>query len=115
MPPTGVLSRRRSASSSRCGSRSSSGVSMDGIPEIAEDLRDLLRAFIDHDVRFLVVVGYALAVHGHPRATGDLDVWVECSAANAERTYAALRAFGAPLGDLTLRDLVTPGTVFQIG
>ena len=88
---------------------------MDGIPEIAEDLRDLLRAFIDHEVRFLVVGGYALAVHGHPRATGDLDVWVECSDTNAERAYDALRAFGAPLGDLGVRDLATPGTVFQIG
>ena len=50
---------------------------MDGIPAIAEDLRDLLKAFIDHDVRFLIVGGYALAIHGHPRATGDLDVWIE--------------------------------------
>jgi len=88
---------------------------MDGIPPIAEDLRDLLRAFIDHEVRFLVVGGYALAVHGHPRATGDLDVWIECSEVNAERAYGALRAFGAPLGDLCLRDLETPGTTFQIG
>jgi hypothetical protein len=44
---------------------------MDGIPAIAEDLRDLLNVFVDHEVRFLVVGGYALAVHGHPRATGD--------------------------------------------
>ena len=88
---------------------------MDGIPAIAEDLRDLLQAFIDHEVRFLVVGGYALAVHGHPRATGDLDVWVECSQANADRAYEALRAFDAPLDDLTVADLTTPGTVFQIG
>lgn len=88
---------------------------MDGIPAIAEDLRDLLHAFIDHEVRFLVVGGYALAIHGHPRATGDLDVWIECSDANAKRVYEALQAFGAPLHDLTVRDLTTPGTVFQIG
>jgi hypothetical protein len=88
---------------------------MDGIPAIAEDLRDLLHAFIDHEVRFLIVGGYALAVHGHPRATGDLDVWIECSRANADRTYEALRAFGAPLSDLTVEDLTTPGTVFQVG
>jgi hypothetical protein len=47
---------------------------MDGIPAVAEDLRDLLKAFIDHEVRFLIVGGYALAVHGHPRATGDVEV-----------------------------------------
>jgi hypothetical protein len=88
---------------------------MDGIPAAAEDLRDLLCAFIDHEVRFLVVGGYALAVHGHPRATGDLDVWIECTEANAARTHEALRDFGAPLQDLSVGDLKTPGTVFQIG
>jgi hypothetical protein len=46
---------------------------MDGIPAVAEDLRDLLQAFTDHEVRFLIVGGYALAVHGYPRATGDLE------------------------------------------
>ena len=88
---------------------------MAGIPAIAEDLRDLLRAFIAHEVRFLVVGGYALAVHGHPRATGDLDVWIECSEPNATRAFAALGEFGAPLGDLAATDLATPGTVYQIG
>ena len=88
---------------------------MDGIPAVAEDLRDLLKAFIDHDVQFLIVGGYALAVHGHPRATGDLDVWLECSEANASRAYEALRVFGAPLQDLQVEDLSTPGTVYQIG
>ena len=88
---------------------------MDGIPAIATDLRDLLKAFIDHEVRFLIVGGYALAVHGHPRATGDLDVWIECAAPNAARAYEALRVFGAPLHDLTVEDLTTPGTVYQIG
>ena len=43
--------------------------------DLATDFRDLLRAFVDHDVRFLIVGAYALAVLGRPRATGDLDVW----------------------------------------
>jgi hypothetical protein len=88
---------------------------MDGIPAVAEDLHDLLQAFTDHEVRFLIVGGYALAVHGYPRATGDLDVWIECNDANAGRAYDALRVYGAPLQDLTGQDLATPGTVFQIG
>jgi hypothetical protein len=83
--------------------------------DVAADFRDLLRAFADHDVRFLIVGAYALAVLGRPRATGDLDVWVEPTPANAQRAYAALRAFGAPLHDLTVTDLATPGVVFQIG
>jgi len=88
---------------------------MDGIPALAEDLHDLLKAFIDHEVRFLVVGGYALAVHGHPRATGDLDLWIDCSEVNASRAHAALRVFGAPLQELRVEDLTTPGTVYQIG
>jgi hypothetical protein len=83
--------------------------------ELAEDFRDLLHAFAEHGVRFLVIGAYALAVHGRPRATGDLDLWVEPSPGNAERTYAALGDFGAPLGELTVADLATPGVVFQIG
>jgi hypothetical protein len=88
---------------------------MAGIPAIAEDLHDLLKAFIDHEVRFLVVGGYALAVHGHPRATGDLDLWIECGGPNATRAYEALRVFGAPLQDLSVEDLTIPGTVYQVG
>ncbi|HEY8206364.1 MAG TPA: hypothetical protein VIG99_02705 [Myxococcaceae bacterium] len=53
--------------------------------------------------------------HGHPRATKDLDVWVEPSPENAERVLAALREFGAPLGSLTVEDLTSPGVTYQIG
>lgn len=48
-----------------------------------QDFLDLLRAFIDHNVRYLIVGAYALGVHGRPRATGDLDVWVDASPSNA--------------------------------
>ena len=82
--------------------------------DLATDFRDRLRAFVDHDVRFLIVGAYALAVLGRPRATGDLDVWVDPTPENADRAYAALREFGAPLHDLTPRDLAHPGVVFQI-
>jgi hypothetical protein len=83
--------------------------------DLASDFRDLLQSFVDRDVRFLVVGGYALAVHGRPRATGDLDVWVDATPENAERALTALRDFGAPLHELTREDLTRPGTVFQIG
>src|SRR5213593_1530590 len=72
--------------------------------DLADDFRDLLRTFVDREVRFLVVGAYALAVLGRPRATGDLDVWIEPTRENAERVYAALREFGAPLHELTLPD-----------
>jgi hypothetical protein len=80
-----------------------------------EDFVDLLRIFSDHSVRFLVVGAYALGVHGRPRATGDLDVWVEPTAENADRVMRALAAFGAPLTEVTTMDFSRPGAVFQIG
>lgn len=79
------------------------------------DYRDILLAFVDQNVEFLVIGAYALAVHGYPRATGDIDLWVKCSSDNAQRVWAALEQFGAPLFDLSLEDLSTPGVVFQIG
>jgi hypothetical protein len=82
---------------------------------VNQDFRDLLRAFADADVRFLVIGAYAVAVHAEPRATGDLDLWLEPSPENAARAYAALRRFGAPLHELTEADLASPGVVFQIG
>jgi hypothetical protein len=80
-----------------------------------QDFVDLLRAFIDHDVRFLIVGAYALGVHGRPRATGDLDVWVEATGENAVHVMRALGAFGAPTVDVTADDFSRPGIVFQIG
>ena len=79
------------------------------------DFRDLLAEFNARNVEFLVVGAHALAAHGHVRATEDLDVWVRPEGENAKRVLDALRAFGAPLHDLTEKDLTTPGVVFQIG
>lgn len=80
-----------------------------------QDFVDLLRAFIEADVRFLVVGAYALALHAKPRATGDLDLWVEADPPNAARVIQALRHFGAPLTEVNESDFIRPGTVFQIG
>jgi hypothetical protein len=80
-----------------------------------QDFLDLLRALSAHDVRFLIVGAYALAIHGRPRATGDLDVWVEATPQNADRLIAALTAFGAPLDAVTRKDFSVPGIVFQMG
>jgi hypothetical protein len=82
---------------------------------LSPDFKDLLSAFNAHRVEYLVVGAHALAAHGHVRATGDLDVWVRSDPDNARRVLQAVRAFGAPLHDLTEADLTVPGTVFQIG
>jgi hypothetical protein len=80
-----------------------------------QDFIDLLRAFADAEVRFLVVGAYALALHGRPRATGDLDVWVEPTPENAARVMRALAAFGAPLTDIAEADFAREGVTYQIG
>lgn len=82
-----------------------------------DDFRDLMTALLDAGARFLVVGAHAMAVHGVPRATGDLDVWINPDHANAERVWQALLAFGAPVRELGIsrEDLETPGMVVQVG
>jgi hypothetical protein len=75
----------------------------------------MLSALCAEGAEFLVVGAHALAAHGAPRATGDLDIWIRSTPENAARVLSALRTFGAPLFDLTERDLTTPDVVFQIG
>ena len=79
------------------------------------DFNDMLSALSAGGVEFLVVGAHALAAHGRPRATGDLDLWVRPTSENAERVWRSLARFGAPLGSLTVEDLARPGIVFQIG
>lgn len=79
------------------------------------DFDEMLAALSAAGAEFLVVGAYAVAVHGRPRATGDLDLWVRPTADNAERVWRALAAFGAPLQELTTEDLTRPDLIFQIG
>lgn len=79
------------------------------------DFRDILSAFCEERVEFLLVGAYALAVHGIPRATGDIDLWVRPSDENAERVLRALATFGAPLSGISASDFKTRDTVLQIG
>ncbi len=79
------------------------------------DFSELLSTFNAHGVEYLVVGAHALAAHGHVRATKDLDVWVRPSVENAPRVLRALAAFGAPVQELTEKDLATPDLIFQIG
>jgi hypothetical protein len=80
-----------------------------------EDYRDMLHALSEEKVKFLLVGAYALAAHGYPRATMDMDIWVMPSRQNADAVLRALRRFGAPLHNLTKEDLQKDGTIFQIG
>jgi Nucleotidyl transferase of unknown function (DUF2204) len=82
-----------------------------------EDFRDLLVLLADTGVEFVVVGAYALALHGAPRASGDIDLFVRPTPSNAERLFQALARFGAPLqaAGVTAADLAQPGAVYQIG
>jgi hypothetical protein len=79
------------------------------------DFVEMLSALSAEGVEFLLVGAYAMAAHGWPRATGDIDIWVNPTSENAERVLRALRRYGAPLFDLTSGDLERTDTVFQIG
>ena len=80
-----------------------------------EDYRDILQSLADEQAKFLLVGAYALAAHGYPRATMDIDIWVMPSPDNAEAVLRALRQFGTPTSELTVSDLQKGDTIFQIG
>jgi hypothetical protein len=82
-----------------------------------DDFRDLVTLFADQGVEFVIVGAYALALHGAPRASGDIDVYVRPSLENAVRVHAALLAFGAPLAahGVVASDFARPGSVYQMG
>ncbi|MGZ7041048.1 MAG: hypothetical protein ACXVH7_04565, partial [Thermoanaerobaculia bacterium] len=79
------------------------------------DFAEMLSALCAEGVEFLIVGAYAMAAHGYPRATGDIDIWVRPSGENAVRVMRALQQFGAPSFGLGVEDLMRADTVFQIG
>ena len=80
-----------------------------------ENLRQLLFALNAHDVRYLIIGGYAVFLHAQPRMTKDLDVFVESSPANATALFKALAEFGAPLGGFTIQDFADGKTGARFG
>lgn len=90
---------------------------MSDAPTLNTDFLDLLIELSIAGAEFVIVGAHALAVHGVPRATGDIDIFIRPIPANAERVLHALRLFGAPVDShhLTSHDLTRPSTVYQIG
>jgi hypothetical protein len=79
------------------------------------DFKELLSALNAHQVRYLIVGGYAVSFHAEPRATKDLDILIGPDAANGKAVYAALVQFGAPLEGLSAKDFTEPDSFFRIG
>lgn len=80
-----------------------------------KDFKELLYAFNAHHVRYLIIGGFAVSFYAEPRATKDLDLFIESSPENAQAVFRALAEYGAPLGDITVQDFATPGVVYQMG
>jgi hypothetical protein len=83
--------------------------------EVQPDFRDLFALLNEHKVEYLIVGGYALAFHGAPRYTGDIDVFVRPHPENARLIIQALAAFGFQFPNLTVDDFLKPNNVVQLG
>ncbi len=79
------------------------------------DFKEFVASFNAHAVEYLVVGGYALAAHGRPRYTGDIDLWIRATKDNAARVLAALGDFGFTGLNITAEDLIRPDNVIQLG
>ncbi len=83
--------------------------------ELQKDLREFIELLNSHDAHYLIVGGHAVAYHGYPRMTGDIDFFLEVSEENAHKLVAVLEQFGfAGLG-LTVKDFLDPGAIIQLG
>lgn len=83
--------------------------------ELGKDFRELLELLNHHQVRYVAVGGFAVAVHGRPRYTKDLDLWIEVSPDNATRIIAVLDEFGLGSLGLSDQDFLDPDVVIQLG
>ena len=81
----------------------------------SKDFKEFAALLNSRGVDYLVVGGYAVGVHGHPRYTGDIDFWIRSERSNAERLLKAVADFGLTVVNVNVEELVTPGKVFQLG
>lgn len=81
---------------------------------IPRDFRDFIRLLNEQKVKYIVVGGYAVAFHGYPRATGDLDIFVELNRENAEAMVKVFEAFGFPVGEIKPELFMDPGHVVRL-
>lgn len=82
-----------------------------------EDFRDFIKALNNQDVKYIMVGGMAVILHGHARVTGDMDIWVERTIENYEKLVKTFQEFGMPVFDMTLKKFlnVKENDVFSFG
>jgi hypothetical protein len=83
--------------------------------KLEKDFADFIEFLNKHQVEYMVVGGYALAFHGEPRTTGDMDIWIDFSDANAEKMVTVMNEFGMASLGFTKKDFSEPGIINQIG
>lgn len=81
----------------------------------SQDFNDFVQLLIKHNVDYLIVGGYAVGVHGHPRYTGDLDIWLNPSVENATKILETVNEFGFSTYQLTIEDFTKEGNIIQLG
>jgi len=110
--PTGKASLMQCVS--RCWNRSAANITSGGTV-LNQDFKEFIQSLNDNQVRYLVIGGYAVAFHGHPRYTQDIDVWIDLSRENAARMVEALEQFGFGSLGLTADDFLAPDQIIQLG
>jgi hypothetical protein len=80
-----------------------------------QDYKEMLSLLLDNKVEFLLVGAYALAAHGFPRATADIDIFVKPNSENASNLFKTLKKFGVPIENISTDDFALPGIILQIG
>ena len=83
--------------------------------QLFPDFEEFFRLLNDHEVRYLLVGGYAFAVHAFPRFTNDLDIWIDTDVENAEKILQVLNDFGFQGLEITNEDLTNPDRIIQLG
>lgn len=82
---------------------------------LPQDFKDLLKLLLDHEVRFLIVGGYAVVFHGYPRFTGDLNIWVDNTESNAAKIVASLKQFGFDSPNLKAEMFMAKDSLTRMG
>ena len=80
-----------------------------------EDYKEILQILLNNKAKFLIVGAYAMGAYGYPRATGDLDIWIEASPENSKKLCKSLSEFGSPMNNITENTFTEKGIIFQIG
>ena len=80
-----------------------------------QDFKEFIQLLNENQVKYLVIGGYAVAIHGHPRYTKDIDIWIEMSEENSEKLIISLTQFGFGTLGLTAQDFQTPDQIIQLG